>query len=119
VTRHRAPVVGSIQKREPHDRYYREREILRGHWDAALCGKPFRMITAMQALGWCHQNSIGHLLIARDMGCELFTSRLHASRFASLVRFCQSYKPGIQAHIQPHYGTAIHLLTQYGWFEWR
>jgi hypothetical protein len=39
---------------------------LRRHWDAAFCGKLFRMITAMQAFGWRHQYSIGYLLIARD-----------------------------------------------------
>jgi hypothetical protein len=57
--------LGGIQKREPHDWYYREREIATQAWDAAVCGKPFRMITAMQAFGWCHQYSIGYLLIAR------------------------------------------------------
>jgi hypothetical protein len=66
------------------------------------------MITAMQAFGWRHQYSISYLLIARDMGCELFTSWFHASRFAPSVRFRQSYQPGIHAHIQPHYGTALH-----------
>jgi hypothetical protein len=32
------------------------------------------------------------------MGGELFTSWLHASRFTPLVRFRQSYEPGIHAH---------------------
>jgi hypothetical protein len=77
------------------------------------------MITAKQAVGWRRQYSIGYLLIARDMGCKLFTSWLGASSFASLVRFRQSDQPGIHAHIQHDYDTAMHLLTQYGSFEWR
>src|SRR5215831_4180410 len=68
------------------------------------------MMTAMQAFGWCHQYSIAHLLLARDVGCELFTSGLDASRFTPVVRFGQSLHLGIHAHVQPHYGTATASL---------
>ena len=85
-----------------------ERSLHR-HRDAALSGKLLRMITAMQAFGWCHQYSIADLLIARDMGCEVFTSGLDASRFAPVIRFAQSFHLGIHAHIQPHYGMAMYL----------
>jgi hypothetical protein len=57
------------------------------------------MMTAVQAFGWCHQYSIADLLIARDMGCELITSGLDASRFAPVIRFGQSFHLGIHAHI--------------------
>ena len=66
------------------------------------------MMTAKQAFGWCRQYSIADLLIARDIGCELFTSGLDTSRFASVVRFRQSFHPGIHEHIQPHYGMAMY-----------
>jgi hypothetical protein len=85
---------------------------LRRHRDPSLSGKLLRMMTAMQAFGWCHQYSIADLLIARDMGCELFTSGLDASRFAPAVRFGQSFHLGIHAHIQPHYGMAIISIDQ-------
>src|SRR5215471_20308606 len=72
---------------------------LRRHRDAALSGKLLRMMTAVQAFGWCHQYSIADLLIARDMVCELIASGLDASRFAPVVRFGQSFHLGIHAHI--------------------
>jgi hypothetical protein len=43
---------------------------LRRHWNAALSGKLLRMLTAMHAFRWSHQEAIGHLLIARDISCE-------------------------------------------------
>src|SRR5215475_16134000 len=52
------------------------------------------------------------LLIAYDMGCELITSGLDASRFAPVVRFGQSFHLGIHAHIQHHYGMAMYLITE-------
>ena len=90
------------------------RVSLRRHRDAPLSGKPLSMMTAMQAFGWCHQYSIADLLIARDMGCELFTPGLDASRFAPVVRFRQSFHLGIQMHIQPHYGTAVYFPRNAG-----
>jgi hypothetical protein len=73
------------------------------------------MMKAMQAFGWCHQYSIAYLLIARDMGCELFTSGLDAARFAPAVRFAQFFHLGIHAHIQPDYGTAMYFLLHHNW----
>ena len=86
--------------------------LLRRHRDTALSGKLLRMMTAMQAFGGRHQYSIVDPLIARDMGCKLFTSGLDASRFAPVVRFWQSFHLGIHPHIQPHYGMAKYLLQK-------
>jgi hypothetical protein len=60
---------------------------LRWHWDAALSGKPLRMLPATQALRRCRQYPITEVLIAHDMRRELFTSGLGASRFVPVVRF--------------------------------
>jgi len=51
-------------------------------------GKPFRVLTAIQALSRRHQYAITELLIAHEVGREVFTSGLDASRLVPMVRFC-------------------------------
>lgn len=74
-----------------------------------LSGKPLRMVPALQPFGWWGQHSVTDILIADEMGCKVFAPRFGAPGFAAVVRFRQSYQPGIHPHTEPHYGTALYF----------